>query len=168
MPRQLRQLFVVICKERKALNIRELYEKHKRAMYDDFMYQYPQYDEIVWENLLLNAFHRLFQHDSIDMSKDFNLCMPDEQVLIDLQQAETQSPFNFSRFTIAEHRVKAEAMCSTFTAEQQVAFDTVIQAIENYEKNENGEQNQCNHYFCEGFAGVGKTFLFNVCFFFFI
>ena len=160
MPYQLRQLFFQICQEGFVTEYRELYEKHKVAMWEDFKIKWskpdaaPISDETL-NQLLLKELNRLFGMIS-KTNADYQLDMPDANGLGPGFSYGENNQFNFSRYNKVQNFDLGLRMSNQLNKDQQHAYNQIMNSISG-----KSTENK-NHFWVDGCGGTGKTFLLNV------
>ncbi|KMQ90800.1 hypothetical protein RF55_9409 [Lasius niger] len=137
MPAQLRELFAYICIFGTPIDVPAIWNKYKDLMIEDFIHK----NVVNPENMALNHIQEILINNGSSCDK-FQLPNP--------------TPVNIyvTEYNVNEERIRGDYLLSTLNAEQKHVYDIVMQAIEN----ENEPQRL---FFIDGFAGSGKTYLFN-------
>ncbi|XP_076047239.1 ATP-dependent DNA helicase Pif1-like [Oratosquilla oratoria] len=137
MPKQLRELFALICVFNSPANPTELFHQFEDQLIEDFLIQETR------ENAIQNALHEIQTTLSLHglNRQDLQLPVPNP-----LQEAEVQ---------IHQNEIIPQALITTLNNGQRVAFDEIVLAI-------NNEGTENIFFFLDGPGGTGKTYLYNV------
>ena len=153
MPRQMRQLFVNLCEAGMVDDYLQLYQAHKKAMYEDFQRAHPGAGDNIWENYLLDDLNEKFQMQH-KTNEEFGLPMPNEELKRGTNAYKTIARYNFSRMTVEQHKEIAERMRESFNDEQNVIHDLIMESVDKKSKD--------TLFFIEASGGCGKSYLLNV------
>ncbi|XP_071577023.1 uncharacterized protein [Temnothorax nylanderi] len=137
MPAQLRELFTYICIFGTPTDVPTLWNKYKEYMIEDFVYN----NVVNPENMALNHIQEILKNNG---SSCDNFKFPNP------------NPVNIDviEYNVDEEKRRGEYLISTLNVEQKYVYDLVMRAIDN--------ENEPQRLFCiDGFAGSGKTYLFN-------
>ncbi|KMQ84670.1 hypothetical protein RF55_17343 [Lasius niger] len=137
MPAQLRELFAYICIFGTPTDVPTIWNKYKDFMIEDFVHN----NVVNPENMALNHIQEILINNG-SSCENFQLPNP--------------TPVNIyvTEYNVDEERIRGDYLLSTLNAEQKHVYDIVMRAIQN----ENEPQRL---FFIDGFAGSGKTYLFN-------
>ncbi|KMQ87777.1 hypothetical protein RF55_12854 [Lasius niger] len=137
MPTQIRELFAYICIFGNPIDVLAIWNKYKDYMIEDFVHK----NVLNPENMALNHIQEILINNGSNC-ENFQLPNP--------------TPVNIyvTEYNVDEERIRGDYLLSTLNAEQKHVYDIVMRAIEN----ENESQRL---FFIDGFAGSGKTYLFN-------
>ncbi|XP_071578240.1 uncharacterized protein [Temnothorax nylanderi] len=137
MPVQLRELFSYICIFGTPIDVLAIWNKYKDFLIEDFVHK----NVVNPENMALNHIQEILINNG-SSCENFQLPNP--------------TPVNIyiTEYNVDEERIRGDYLLSTLNAEQKHVYDIVMRAIEN--------QNELHRlFFIDGFAGSGKTYLFN-------
>ena len=137
MPKQLRELFALICVFNSPAKPAELFHQFEDQLIEDFLIQENR--EAAIQNALREIETTLSLHGL--RCQDLQLPVPNP-----LQEAEVQ---------IQENQRIPQDLITTLNNGQRAAFDEIILAISN-------EGREKNFFFLDGPGGTGKTYLYNV------
>ncbi|XP_024889920.1 uncharacterized protein LOC112466196, partial [Temnothorax curvispinosus] len=137
MPVQLRELFAYICIYGTPTDVLTLWNKYKDHMIEDFVHN----NVVNPENMALNHIQEILKNNG-SSCENFQLPNP--------------IPVNIyvTEYNVDEERRRGDYLLSTLNVEQRYVYDIVMRAIDN----ENEPQRL---FYIDGFAGSGKTYLFN-------
>ncbi|XP_071570011.1 uncharacterized protein [Temnothorax nylanderi] len=137
MPVQFRELFSYICIFGTPIDVLAIWNKYKDFLIEDFVHK----NVVNPENMALNHIQEILINNG-SSCENFQLPNP--------------TPVNIyiTEYNVDEERIRGDYLLSTLNAEQKHVYDIVMRAIEN--------QNELHRlFFIDGFAGSGKTYLFN-------
>ncbi|XP_072754275.1 uncharacterized protein [Anoplolepis gracilipes] len=137
MPAQIRELFAYICIFGNPTDVPTLWNKYKDQMIEDFVNN----NVVDPENMALNHIQEILRNNGSSCG-NFQLPNP--------------IPVNIyvTEYNVDEEKRPGEYLLSTLNDEQKHVYNIVIRVIDN----ENEPQRL---FYIDGFAGSGKTYLFN-------
>ena len=163
--RQLRQLFVTILQFNRPVNPGELWEKHKKTLTNDILYEQKirtknhnlKYNQHMYDTALYCINELLYQYGkSIGHFRGLPELPPDFR-----PSFADQNQFNSNRYIRneldydKEHlKIYAEACYKQLNTNQKIIYDKII-------NNNAGVLPRGRLYFVDGPGGTGKTFLYN-------
>jgi len=143
MPRQLRELFAYICVFAVPGNAAHLFERYKQSLFEDFARHTRQNDDCpCCESLaLIDIQSTLILHG--EKCEDFGLPTPPSHFVANLAH-------QYDDFL---EKQPGETMLSTLNDEQNMAFETIMEAINNDDM-----PHRC--FFLDGPGCASKTYLY--------
>ena len=118
MPREFRELFAYICVFGLPVSARDLYDKYKQELMEDYL---RQYTEEQAESMMLEDLQQILQCEGKSLL-DYQL--PTPRVHVDRDNPSTA-------ITTEEYRAQGETMAATLDETQQAVFHQIIDAVNN-------------------------------------
>jgi hypothetical protein len=141
MPKELRDLFAMICLLACPSNIKELWEMFKNDMSEDYSHRHVGHEDncVQCENLVLRDLEEVFETEH-KTCKHFGLRDPPSNI-----------PANSTDyFDAAAEELNGADLVGTLNVEQRAAFDAIMSAIDD-------DTPQSRLFFLDGPGGSGKT-----------
>lgn len=145
LPKQLRELFAYSCIFGMSPNVSNLWNKHKDNLVEDFAlkHKHPAIDQCqIYESYALRDIADILITQGKRCS-DYGLRNPPRDLPSDLNTLEE----------IEKERTEGEQLRLTLNNEQQIAFDSIIEAM-------NSKNHASKAFFLDGPGGSGKTHLY--------
>ncbi len=145
MPKQMRQLFYIICIYNRPNSPSDLWDKFKTNLFEDFKHKYPNQSDDIYNNLALADLNQFFLND-FKSNSDFGLPMPNVD-LIRIFLTREESMYTQSVYSSDENAKLATERIKMLNKDQKMVYDEIIEAITN-------KKLKSNCFYLNGSGGI--------------